>query len=79
MIARISRWGNSLGIRIPKSALEKVRFREGDDVDIVAADDDSLVLRRAVPRPSLDELVAAITPENRHDDAFPEPAGNERW
>lgn len=79
MIAKISRWGNSLGIRIPKSALERAQLREGDDVDVVAAEDGSLVVRRAVPRRSLDELAAAITPQNRHDDAFPEPVGNERW
>jgi antitoxin MazE len=79
VIATISRWGNSLGIRIPKSALEKAQLHEGDQVDVVAEADGRLVMCRKVSRRSLDDLVAEITPDNRHGDAFPDLTGNELW
>jgi antitoxin MazE len=33
MAAVIRKWGNSLGIRVPKSIAEQVSFREGTEVD----------------------------------------------
>lgn len=77
MTATISRWGNSLGIRIPKAALEEAHLTEGDRVTVVCQDG-NLVLIKAT-RQSLDELVGLITDENRHGEAFPTLEGRERW
>ena len=30
MAVTVSRWGNSLGIRLPKETLERAHLREGD-------------------------------------------------
>ncbi len=78
MRATISRWGNSLGVRIPKSALEEAHLAEGDHVDVVS-EDGKLVLSRQKSRPTLDELVARITPENRHGEVIGDLVGNEVW
>jgi antitoxin MazE len=63
--AQMSKWGNSLAIRIPKAVAEKARIKEGDSVEI-KADRGRIELRRAEKIPTLEELVAQITPENRH-------------
>ena len=77
MTVIISRWGNSLGIRIPKAALEEAWLHEGDKVDVLA-EDGKLIVRKTTRR-SLAELVAAITPENRHAEQYWPPVGAEEW
>jgi antitoxin MazE len=34
---RISRWGNSLAVRLPASVVETLGLQEGDDIEIVIA------------------------------------------
>ncbi len=38
MLAKIQNWGNSQGIRIPKSILSLVDFDENEEVEILALD-----------------------------------------
>lgn len=35
----VSKWGNSLAIRLPKTLVEEMGLTEGDDIDIVPAGD----------------------------------------
>lgn len=63
--AQVVKWGNSLAVRIPKEVAEKARMKEGDAVEIKAAKG-GIEVRRANRMPSLKELVAQITEENRH-------------
>jgi len=77
--ARVSRWGNSLAIRLPKAALAGLKLREGDPVDLVI-EGDALVIRTRRPRYRLDELVAAMRPDDEPepiDDPEAPPLGNE--
>ncbi len=63
--AQMAKWGNSLAVRIPKDVAEQARLKEGDAVVIKAAK--GRIELHAVERmPSLEELVAQITPENRY-------------
>jgi antitoxin MazE len=62
---QVSRWGNSPGLRLPKSVAQEAQLGEGDTVD-VSVDNGSIVIRPSRPRDSLDELVRRITPKNRH-------------
>ncbi len=62
--ATISRWGNSLAVRIPKGILERSRVREGDRLELDVSEDGGLVLRPVCRPCSLEELVRGITPEN---------------
>jgi antitoxin MazE len=66
MKARIVKWGNSLAIRIPKPVIEQAKLKEGDSLEIEAAGGGSVELRRTNRIPSLAQLVAQITPENRY-------------
>jgi len=64
--AQIVKWGNSLAVRIPKPVAEEAGVREGDPITIEAAEG-RIQLRRSKPRvPTLRELVARITSENRY-------------
>jgi antitoxin MazE len=62
MPVRIARWGNSLGVRIPKHIAERIGLREGARVE-VAAEADRIVITRAPPRYLLGELLRGMTPE----------------
>jgi antitoxin MazE len=63
--AEVVKWGNSLAVRIPKGVAEQARMKEGDAVVIKAARG-KIEVRRVELIPSLEELVAKITPENRY-------------
>lgn len=78
MKARVSKWGNSLAIRLPKAAVASLRVREGEPVDL-AIEGDTLLIRAIRPRYRLEELVAAMRPEDQPeilDDVLP-PIGDE--
>jgi len=65
---QISKWGNSLGLRLPKSVAREAQLDEGDTVDVVVKDG-AIVIRPSRPTYSLAQLVARITPRNRHGES----------
>lgn len=65
MKTQLARWGNSLGLRIPRSVAIDANVSEGDEVD-VTVQEGAIVVRPAVRRYTLEELVDGITPRNRH-------------
>jgi antitoxin MazE len=78
MTITLSKWGNSLAVRIPKDALEDFDLHEGDLLDVVT-EDGRLVLLPIADSPTLDELIAQITPDNIHGEIFRTPVGAEIW
>jgi antitoxin MazE len=63
---KIVKWGNSLGLRIPRSFAEEVRVSEGSVVDL-GLENGHLVIRVIEANPiALEELLAGITAENLH-------------
>jgi antitoxin MazE len=34
---QVSKWGNSLAVRLPKTLVEELGLKEGDELDVVAA------------------------------------------
>jgi antitoxin MazE len=65
MKTQMVKWGNSLAVRIPKAVVEEARLKEGDSLEIEAAEG-RVELRRATKVPTLSQLVSRITPENRY-------------
>jgi antitoxin component of MazEF toxin-antitoxin module/DNA-binding Xre family transcriptional regulator len=61
---RVSRWGNSLGVRIPQEAVERLGLRDGESVSL-AIGSDSIAIRRDTPRKKWTEaeLLKGVTPE----------------
>lgn len=66
MKAQMVKWGNSLAVRIPKPIADRARFKQGDSVEIEAAAEGLVELRRPSRIPTLAKLVSQITPENRY-------------
>jgi antitoxin MazE len=64
--AQIAKWGNSLAVRIPKAVAEEARLQEGDAI-LIEVSKGHVELRPAERIPTLEKLVAQITPENRHE------------
>lgn len=76
---QVARWGNSLGVRLPKAVAAEAQLAEGDTVD-VSVKRGAIVLRAARPAYSLAQLVAKITPRNRHREVdWGATAGHEQW
>ena len=39
---QVSRWGNSLAVRLPKSLVQELSLKEGDQLSVVAAKDGAI-------------------------------------
>lgn len=76
---QISKWGNSLGLRVPRDVAAQTGLTEGVQVDVEARDDGSIIVRKAKPRRyTLEELIAGMTPDKQHPALFDdEPRGRE--
>ncbi|MEN9281153.1 MAG: hypothetical protein RL594_88 [Bacteroidota bacterium] len=43
---RVSKWGNSLAVRLPASIVEELNLKEGDEIELVSSDMESFILHR---------------------------------
>lgn len=65
MKTRVQKWGNSLGVRIPKIFADAAKLHDGDAVD-VEIKKDRLVIKAAKPVYTLSGLLACVTSDNIH-------------
>lgn len=54
---RVAKWGNSLALRLPKSLVDALDLKEGDDIDVYADETPQLIVRK---RPSSAALIEAL-------------------
>jgi len=66
MQAQVLKWGNSLAIRIPRPIADDAHLQLGDPLKIAVAADGVVQVHRVGEVPTLAQLVAQITPENRY-------------
>lgn len=66
MQVQLARWGNSLGIRIPKDIAAQVGLRDGARVEI-QAEGDRIVITTDRPRYDLADLLKDVTPDAMRD------------
>ncbi len=79
MRTKIRRWGNSLGLRIPKALAEAAEVREGSSVELSVLEGE-IVVRPATQRYELAELLAEVRREHLHVEAATgAPRGREIW
>jgi antitoxin MazE len=43
---QVSKWGNSLAVRLPKKLVEDLGIAEGDDVNVTSADAQTIVISK---------------------------------
>ena len=58
----VSRWGNSLGVRVPKELAKQAGLSDGVRVEMTL-EGDKLVMSTARPVYTLSELLVGMTPE----------------
>jgi antitoxin MazE len=79
MRTSVQKWGNSLAVRIPKAIAAEAGVAEKDDLDMQVVGD-VIHIRRCRPEPSLEDLLAGVTPDNLHGEAdFGARQGREAW
>jgi len=80
MQTKIQKWGNSLGLRIPKSFAEEAGVGAGSEVDLAVEKGELIVRPVRRVRYALKELLSDVTPDNIHQevDTGP-PVGREVW
>ena len=66
MRVRIRKSDNSLVIRLPQSLVRRLRLAEDMIVDITTSNGQLVIAPPGSAIPTLDKLVAGITPENLH-------------
>jgi antitoxin MazE len=59
--AILGRWGKNLALRLPPEVASGLSLREGERVEVVSGPD-QIVIRRAKPRYTPDELFAGKSP-----------------
>jgi antitoxin MazE len=78
MKTRLLRWGNDLALRIPRVFAENAGLNEGDAVELLSNEEGTIEIRQVSKAPALLELLARITPENRHEEIpMGSPTGKE--
>jgi antitoxin MazE len=76
----ISKWGNSLAVRIPASFAETAGLEEGTIVDLKVRGGRLLVIPAASLKYDLRQLVKRITRKNSHRLVdWGRPVGKEAW
>ena len=78
MQTKVVKWGNSLGLRIPKSFAEQAGVEAGSEVDISVENGELIVRPRRSPRYNLKDLLQGVTAKNVHQEVETgEPVGRE--
>ena len=80
MQTRIQKWGNSLGLRIPKAFAEQAGVGAGSEVDLSLEDGELIIRPTREPKYDLAALLRDVTDDNVHAEVETgPPAGREVW
>ena len=80
MIATVQKWGNSLGVRIPKPLAQDAFLKEGASVQMTVRDGRLVLEAQKARRYQLPSLLKSITSKNIHEEVDTgHPAGREAW
>jgi antitoxin MazE len=78
--ARVQKWGNSLGIRIPRAVAQETSVESDSVVDITAEDGKILITPEKQKSLSLRQLLSRVTEANLHVEIVTsDPVGKETW
>jgi antitoxin MazE len=66
MKSRIHKWGNSLGLRIPKAMADEAGLSDDSPVEILLRDGELVVQALAPRKFNLMHMLKEVTPDNVH-------------
>lgn len=75
---QVARWGNSLAIRLPKALVEALGLKPGDEIEIVAAGEGRIELKKDRTRERAVERLSALRWPMPRDYRFDRDEANER-
>lgn len=82
IITKVSKWGNSLGIRIPKKIVEQLKIEEGSRIKINQKEN-KIELERQIPEDqplTMDWVIDNLSDDYDHNDySLGKPMGREIW
>ncbi len=80
MEVQLQKWGNSIGIRIPKSLLNSLKVRENDYLKLEQKDNCIIMSKSNKNKVSLKKLFQEYKGDNLSKDfEWDSPRGNEIW
>lgn len=80
MEARLQKWGNSLGIRIPKSLLNSLNLKEDDILDLDVEENKIIIVKSTQSKIDLAKRFKDYYGENLAKDfSWDEKRGKEIW
>lgn len=81
MTAKISKWGNSQGLRVPKDVMENLHLSIGDDVNIIIEDNKVILepIKKAIPEYNLETLLANVPDNYEPYEEITGTIGKEEW
>jgi antitoxin MazE len=75
---QVSKWGDSLAVRLPKSLVDKMGLRVGDELDIVDVAERTLIVQKEDRRKAALERLASLNWTLPPDYKFDREEANER-
>lgn len=81
MKAKVQKWGNSLGLRIPKSLANEISLADGSEIEIYVEDDCIIIKsKQSKSKFRLKDLLKQFKPEHRSEESdLGKPSGKETW
>lgn len=80
MQTKIQKWGNSLGLRIPKAFAEEAGVEAGSEVDLSIKDGELVISPARRKRYLLKDLLRGVSAKNLHGEVATGLAlGREEW
>jgi len=81
MIATLSNWGNSQGLRFPKDILKELNLSVGDKLKIFVENQRIVIepIKKERVKYNIDDLVKKIPQNYKPYEEFDNKIGNEQW
>ncbi|NCB14388.1 MAG: AbrB/MazE/SpoVT family DNA-binding domain-containing protein [Erysipelotrichia bacterium] len=81
MTAKISKWGNSQGLRMPKDIMDSLHLQVGDNVNITMLDGKVIIepIKKNILNYDLNELISKIPNDYKAKEEFDTTIGKEEW
>jgi antitoxin MazE len=78
-VMQVSKWGNSLAVRLPKALVDKLELKEGDELNLVDIVERTLVVEKENRRKAAVERLSKLQWKLPADYKFDRDEANERY
>ena len=78
LIVQVSKWGSSLAIRLPAAVVEALELEEGDDIEVVVADESTFGIRKKPSNQTLLKRLHKFRGRLPDDFVFDRESANQR-